>query len=169
MWGFLVICFGGAIVVLILGYLIDIIFFNSSSDNPWYLAISFLYSIASMISLAVLQGNIEPSNVPYKEIDITALKDGHGSEGTTFFLGSGSVEGVSYYYYMVDTQYGKSMRKVEAEDTYIEEGDYEPKIIKYKEDFGSDFLNWIFPNKPSMTVIQVPENTVTTEFEVDLE
>jgi len=163
--GLFIIIFVGGVSIAIIGSLINKLL---EIDSFWHGYTMIIYMLVSLFTLIIIDENIETKDVPFNEVSITALKDGNVSEGT-FFLGSGSVDGVTYYYYMVDTQYGKTMNKIKAANTYIQEGDFEPKIVKYKEDYDSKFWNWVYPNHESRTIIQVPENTVTKDFEIDME
>lgn len=111
-----------------------------------------------------------PKTEKYAEsIEITALKDSSNVEGS-FYLGSGYIDEEQYYYYMTDTNKGKKMEKVLAEDSYIKEVDGEVKLDIYELEYNFIGKVLMFFNSSGYEYIfNVPKDTVTTEFNVDME
>lgn len=67
------------------------------------------------------------------EREIVSLQSSVDTEGS-FFLGTGSFEGVKKYYFFVNTKRGAISRSVRARETYIQEfaGDQKPRIVKVR-------------------------------------
>lgn len=104
-------------------------------------------------------------------MEITALKDNVANEGQ-FFLGSGNVEGVAYYFYMEQKELGYQMNKVAVDQSYIKEVQTgTPKIEVYKKKRTSKFAAFMFGEflYEKEYVFHVPKGTVTTDFKVDME
>ncbi|RKJ69380.1 hypothetical protein D7X33_23815, partial [Butyricicoccus sp. 1XD8-22] len=105
-------------------------------------------------------------------IHIEALKDNSNINGRSSFLGAGYINEEQYYFYIKVTDKGKKMSKVSVDRAYLNEGNYNPHIEVYGEKYKSDFAKWLFGAIKDSTVeyiIYVPENTITTEFNVDME
>ena len=110
-----------------------------------------------------------PKTEKYVEsIEITALRDNSDMEGS-FYLASAYVDEEQYYYYMTNTNKGKKMDKVSAEDSYINETDETPKVDVY--DLEYNFIGKVlmfFGSSGHEYIINVPKDTVTTDFNVDM-
>lgn len=102
--------------------------------------------------------------------EITALNDDSAISGH-FYLGSGYVNEKKRYYFFEETDKGKHMDSVDADSSYIIESDTEqPRIEVYPPKFKSKWL-YLFAMEFADTEykIYIPENSITTEFKVDLE
>jgi hypothetical protein len=95
-----------------------------------------------------------------------------------FFLGSGRVEDDPVYVYQVETEWGTHIETIKMDGVSIRESDgTEPKIVEYRYTDRVGFDEWykrgmfIDRTEPPLarTVIYVPEETVVTEFNVDIE
>jgi len=101
------------------------------------------------------------------ETYIESLSVGSESKGD-FFLGSGSIEGVSYYYYYTRNSIGYSRQKVKSNDTYIVETDKRrPSLVTVNVEYKDEdkFFKVIF-EKSSYKVLYVPKGTIVKEFKI---
>lgn len=102
--------------------------------------------------------------------EITALNDSSTASGQ-FFLGSGQVDGTMKYYFVENTEKGKHVDSVSAKNAYIIESNTEkPRIELHKPYFKNKWLWWIAsPMQGFEYRIYIPEDSITTDFNVDLE
>ena len=102
--------------------------------------------------------------------EITALNDNSSATGS-FFLGSGRVDEDMKYYYVEQTEKGKHIDDVSADHAYIIEANNEtPRIERYEPKFENAWLYWIaFPVQEAEYKIYIPEDSITTDFDVNLE
>lgn len=102
--------------------------------------------------------------------EIYALNDNIGAQGK-FFLGSGHVNGDAYYYYIEETDVGKHIASIPANNAYICESNSEtPRIEMQQMCWEKSWVKWILITNWFETryMIYIPENSVTTDFNVDL-
>lgn len=139
-----------------------------------YVAAFILGTVASLVGLmiVVLLVFIPETETKFKEkIEITALKDNSQIQGN-FFLGSGSINEESYYFYMTNTNKGKKMEKAKVENSYINENsDNDTYVEVYDVMIKNGFAKFLFGKTTvdSEYIFYVPEDSVTTEFKVDME
>jgi hypothetical protein len=110
-------------------------------------------------------------------IPISAFVDNRETNGmfnNSIFIGSGYVDEELYYYYIENTEIGKRVRKVSTknENVYIKEIDGKP-ILKREYDIREGCSIWSYNaifNAPTneIYIFEVPNDTVTTEFNIDL-
>ncbi len=127
--------------------------------------ISFLvwFGVSGLMSIC-----IDLEYVKDSDTQIIALKDNQNVNGRFYIMG-GYVDEELYYYYAKETELGYKTEKMEARKAYIKYTDAEPHIERYTAEFPKDFL-YVFGNPiGERYVIYCPENTITTEFAVDLE
>ena len=121
--------------------------------------------ISSLIASEVAELDYTKAN----DTEIIALKDNQNISGG-FFIMSGYVDEDLYYYYAKETVYGYKIEKVKAENSYIKYTNDKPHIETYEAEFKSGvadvFAVCVSDNR---YVIYCPENTITTEYVVDLE
>lgn len=151
------------IIGMIIGYL------SWDNDTGFY---GFMGFVIGLILFFVVGGAIG-DDLATKEIveeqKIYALNDSLGVEGG-YYLFSGYIDGDLKYRYVVDTDKGKHIEEVDADYGYIKEGGYEPMVKHYYYDFEKKWHSW-FAYKlfvEDYYEFYVPENTVTTEYNVDL-
>ena len=100
---------------------------------------------------------------------IIALKDGKGMTGR-FFLYSGYVKENLYYYYACETEKGYKVEKVSAENSYIVYTEETPRIEKYEAQSFKEPSSWIYAIPLyKYNVLYVPDGTITTEYNINLE
>lgn len=90
-----------------------------------------------------------------------------------FFLGTGSVSSDEdlEYVFIYETEKGMTVGERRANSVYIqyiEEGET-PRLVHYVETYDSGFWDWLLGNKDSWDVFCIPEGSITTDFEIDLE
>lgn len=102
--------------------------------------------------------------------EITALNDNSTASGY-FFLGSGQVDEEMKYFFVEETEKGKHVDSVSAKNAYVIESNSEtPRIELLRPDFKNKGLWWIaFPMQDPEYRIYIPEDSITTDFNVDLE
>ena len=85
--------------------------------------------------------------------EIISISRESNVEGS-FFIGSGSVREVNYYFYYYETDKGIKLGKTPADETYIvETNDFTPSLYDIKEKWHKAYYT-----------LYVPENTVVTTF-----
>lgn len=142
-------------------------------DWDYFGMLSILASIvggALTLMVAALIGTCISSNeIIYEETvtPIVALEDNMASRGQ-FFLGTGTSKSDIYYYYMIDTERGYTMKNVKASDAYIKY-DTEPRIVIERGRGFNHWYNyiWAFPVNTQYT-IYVPEGTILNNYNIDL-
>lgn len=113
------------------------------------------------------------SGEPYKSktYEISALKDNSNVSGQSF-IGTGFISENQYYFYMTETEKGKKMNKVRINDAYLNEGDYVPYVDVYSYRYKSKLARWLYGENKDENyefVFFIPEDTITTEFNIDME
>lgn len=105
-----------------------------------------------------------------EEKEIYALKDNNAVSGN-FFLASGNISEEPYYFFIEGTERGKIMNKISVDNSYLNEGAYKPHIKVYGHRYISDVWNWMFAEAWGTEVYEfyIPEGTVTTDFNVNME
>lgn len=123
----------------------------------------------------VVDANIKEENKTYKlsaTHQIVALKDNQGFEGHYYLFGGYSEDELTYNY-AEQTPSGIKVNKLKAEDCYIVYTNEKPEIEEWSTTGG--FKHWwhyiyaIPINGVEYYKIYVPEGSITTEYEVDLE
>lgn len=129
--------------------------------------------IAGLITYALIGGLIGIM-VPRKEViaeeqKIYALND---SSSITYIY-RGYMNEKLVYRYVIETDKGKHVEKVAADNCYIKEGDYSPKIVKHNSVFANAWFYMIaYDLKEDSSYyyeFYVPKNTVTEQYKIDLE
>lgn len=113
-----------------------------------------------------------PLDEPPVETELIALKDGSAASGS-FFLGTGSIDGKLYYYYLEETPKGIQSKKLAAGDNvylhYTAENT-PPTLKTIKTRPANDFIYFL---GSWGTLVEyhfyVPHSAVTNEVMIDLE
>ena len=123
--------------------------------------------IVCVISSFIVTDSVEGFSKKETSQEIYALSDNIGSEGS-FFLGTGQVGSDISYYYVVDSENGKHIESVKRENAYVKYGDeHTVTIVSYE--FENKALHWIaFSTKENDYIFRVPEGTITSSFQIDL-
>lgn len=103
-----------------------------------------------------------------EETPLVALKDNFNNEGTAFLFSSVVDETLKYHYIYEIPGKGMTTGEVDADDAYIQYGEGNPCIQKWKTSHPNETLDWLFIPGYHFCIIIVPEGSVTTEYNVDL-
>ncbi|MED2979508.1 hypothetical protein P4284_22875 [Bacillus swezeyi] len=107
---------------------------------------------------------------PHKT-EIYSIKDNSTTKGS-FVLGSGTVDEDRYFYYVVEENGFKSVDKAKVEDSKMKEGSIEqPYVVTYEMQFRSAFARFFYGKYTGEKSYEfyLPENTITTDYKIDLE
>lgn len=167
----------GFIIVVVLNIYIWRDTYESVGSKIGYTFMSLLTGfIASLFILLVASGIfgcfLDDADYSYDlsySTKIVALKDNQNISGS-YFVFSGYVDEKLYYYYAKETEFGYKTEKIAADECYIKYTDDTPKLETYTSNFKNEIFYWFAgPLVDSRTIIYCPENTITTEFNIDLE
>ena len=157
------------IICVIIGFIIGY-------KNWGYIGDGILYGFAGLLigfTIYFFAGGVIGCELATKEVveeqKIYALNDSIGVEGG-YYLFSGYIDGNLKYRYVIDTDKGKHIEEVAADYGYIKEGNYDPKVEHHYYEFEKKWQRW-FGHRffvEDYYEFYVPENTVTTEYNVDL-
>lgn len=106
--------------------------------------------------------------------ELVALNDdADSSVSGLFFLGTGSVSSDEdlEYVFIYETEKGMTVGERRAKSVYVQyiaKGET-PRLVHYVETYDSSFWDWLLGNKDSWDVFYIPEGSITTDFEIDLE
>ncbi|MBD5589288.1 hypothetical protein [Clostridium botulinum] len=147
--------FANYILSIVLGFLIGVI-------------VNFILviSITSVVNHYASKKEVVDSTINIKAIDNKQSTNG------TFFLGSGSINGRMYYYYMTSEKDGSTqIKKLENNDNVyiIETNSQKPKIIFYKKEFVNPHFKDIMPIYEEKIKIYIPKESLKTNYNIDLE
>lgn len=122
----------------------------------------------------IVSGIVGVSNYYHDQLETTrrvlplhALGDSFGSEGD-LFLGTGLIEGVSYYYYYYKTQTGFRMGKTESDGVEIRYSSGRPQKVIVGKEFTGWKAFWIPVFHVDEVWFEVPEGSVTNKYQLDL-
>lgn len=105
-----------------------------------------------------------------EEQEILALNDSSSIEGASYLF-SGYIDEDLVCRYVINTERGKHIEEVNTKNVYINEGDYEPTVKIHTTHFKKDWYYWfahdLFSSEYYVEFF-VPENTVTSEYNIDL-
>lgn len=163
----------GFIILAIITFGVGMIAAYFKDDDFLSLCLLLIWGVL-MMAIVSLPSYIdfERTEVKVEDTEIVALKDNTNAEGS-FFLGTGSVSGVDYYYYMEDGIKGLSVSKVPVESSHIKEvEDGEHKLETYKLEMKSAFAEWFYDaitEDRHEYIFHVPEGSIEREFKVGME
>ena len=105
-----------------------------------------------------------------QETQICSLKDSINSEGR-FFLGTGSEKTHLYYWYVtVDEDGARTIHKLDADNVKVYEDDDEvPRIVETWTQSSNFWHRFFAFTEQKTTKIYIPEDSLTNNYEVDLE
>ena len=133
--------------------------------------LAFFVSLCFMILSSGICGCF--CNTEYKMTNdkpIIALQDNIETNGR-FFLGSGTVDENSVYYYMTEDEFGYKMDTVDTDSAYIQYSKDKPHIETYTPYFTNDFVEFFTGGclYGSRTIIYVPKGSIVENYNVDLQ
>lgn len=101
------------------------------------------------------------------DVEIHALQDNITTEGS-FFLGSGQVDGNLKYFYVEDTEFGYTIRDVDADNTYIKYTDGECHMETQSYEFDNWFVRLIAVPMTERRIFYIPEGSILQNYNIDL-
>lgn len=136
----------GIIVLIVLGALTIYATKDDAYGFDEFLAFMIVFMSALVFcGSCLMYSSIQPTQTVITEMmDVYTLETSVNSEGS-FYLGSGSINGISYYYYYTQDENGLyELKKVETDDCKLRLTDDEvPKIIVRRE-VPEENVNWFF-------------------------
>ena len=133
--------------------------------------------IAALILFVVLSAAVYDApgtvNESYSYELVALNDDADTSISGLFFLGTGSVSSDEdlEYVFIYETEKGMTVGERKARSVYIQyiaEGET-PRLVHYVETYDSGFWDWLLGDKDSWDVFYIPEGSITSDFEIDLE
>lgn len=166
------------ILALIIATVIAIVYmwdWGFDSDGVLVSIIIYLTSllVATLIWLSVSLTACCTATITYtlsNDTQIVALKDNMNVSGHRYMF-SGYVDEKLYYFYATETDLGYTTDKVPADNSFIKYTEDEPHIETYEVGFKNELVSVIASpiGLSDRHIIYCPDDTLTNEFEVDLE
>ena len=159
------------ILGIIIGFIVLFMDFGEFLDGLGGALIGCLIGMLIWLVVGFPLGIAVPSTEVIEEQEIVALTDSTSIEGQKFLF-SGYINEDLVCRYVINTERGKHIEEVKSDNVYIKEGDYKPTVIKHKFVPKADWYWWFcFPigHETNYTEFLVPENTVTNEYNIDLQ
>lgn len=160
-------------IFIILGFLIG--FIIGLYDDGFFLGV--LSSILGLIIGFVIWlfvggiiGYFLPTVEVIEEHELCALSDSSSIEGVNYLF-SGYIDGKMVCRYVIDTERGKHIEEEKTDNVYIKEGNYTPTVKIHKMDLKKDWYDWFAHElfvEGYYVEFFVPENTVTSDYKIDL-
>ncbi len=101
-------------------------------------------------------------------VDLVALEDNFGLEGSAFLF-SAQIDNELNYTYLYNSSRGLTTNTINADDSYLRYDATTPRIEKYKEHHPNNLLDWLFWPGGTFYIIYVPEGSiVTNSYNIDL-
>lgn len=158
----------------IVGLLIGILRRNKKEGIIIQIIGWIFYMIIPSFAAGILFSELNPKKSTVKEyhyLYIKSLRNISSTEGE-FFLGSGSIESVEYYYFFYQSTIGLKRSKIPVNNiSIIETDERPPEIVKRKQCYSQDtFIKWrcreIDSRREDAYIMYVPKNTIIKEFKV---
>ncbi|MCR9040819.1 hypothetical protein QRX25_14850 [Bacillus sp. L381] len=114
---------------------------------------------------------IETKPVNPHKTEIYSIKDNAKTSGS-FVLGSGSINEKQYFYFVKEKDGFKTVSKTAVEDSKMKEGKYaNPYVLTYDMEYKSPFARFFYGKEAPGESYEfyLPEDTITTEYKIDLE
>ena len=155
--------------------IIGIIIWTIYERDPDCLLLGGVFLMAFAFLAVVVSGLVGlafPSNEVYstEETPICALSDNSDLEGS-FFLGSGYVKEDIYYYYLTENDDGsKTMRKIPAMGTPVDDSETEnPRIVTEYTRNSNPVVRFFFFTYNETHKIYIPPKSIKYSYNIDLE
>ena len=138
-----------------------------------FVVFAMLACLLSCITSFAVTGIAKVEYSLVETTEIVALNDSSAASGQ-FFLGSGTVDEQMQYYFIEQTAEGKHLDKIPAANAFITENNQDtPRIERYSPKWANkSLMQWFTflpPSAYEKYQIYIPENSVTTNFSVDLQ
>lgn len=163
------------IVAMAITLLIGIIWAISQRDIDEFLIsilISMIVGLGALACTDIVGSRLPDDKYAWQEesTPLYALADSGGMYGH-FFLGTGTVKSMQYYYYIIETERGYIMQSVPASRAYVKYTDGEPALITTSANGFADSTAAIYalPDSRQYYTFCVPEGTIVQNYVVDLQ
>lgn len=162
----------GTIIICIV---IAVAFTALKSKDFWTSVLGGIVGFAIGFCLHFLGGSFLGTKLPTVEVieeqEIYALGDSSASKSVRYLF-AGYIDEKLVYRYVVNTERGKHIEEIDAKNAYIIESDCAPTIRTHKIKFKHDWYNWFALDdfiEEDYVEFLVPIDTITTEYNVDLQ
>ena len=158
---------------IVIGFIVGFTDFEDFVEGILGALLGFILGCFAFVIVGLIIGTTVP--IPMVETiekqEIVALTDSN-SIGGQKYLFSGYIKENLVCRYVINTEKGKHIEEIRSNHVYIKEGDYEPTVIKHKFAPKSNWYYWFcipISSEEDYTEFLVPENTVTSEYNIDLQ
>ena len=160
---------GIIIVCTIIGFLI--VWFDLEEFGISFMGglLGLLIGLILWLFIGGLIGTWLPMVEVVEEQEICALNDSTNVEGVNYLF-SGYIDEDLVCRYVINTERGKHIEEVDTDNVYIKEGDYTPIVKIHRYEFKKEWYYWFAHDIFTEYYVEffVPENTVTSEYNIDL-
>lgn len=150
------------------------------SDGTYGFLSGLLSSIGVGLLCMILSVSIEcNANVDYKmaeSCEISALVDNarysHTVSGSVFLIQARTDEDLKYSYMYYEEGRGYAFGEVDAEDSYINYTDEQPRLERYEPYFTNEFVHWLlgYPVSSNYYVFYLPHDAeIIDSYVIDFE
>lgn len=157
------------IICAVIAVIISIMEYNDGFDTFFNAIIGLFVGIFMFIFIGGLIGGVLPQEKVVEEQKIYALNDSSAVEGEKFLF-SGHIDEQLVYRYVTSNDKGKHIEELDDDEVYIKEGNYTPILEHHyyvlEKDWHKLFAHTEFSD--SYYIFYVPENTVTNEYNINL-
>ncbi|WP_434786882.1 hypothetical protein [Bacillus velezensis] len=167
--------------IIILSLIVTVVVAILAIKDSWYfidffdvlggIFIGILCGVGVFLIAAVPSFFIETKTVDPHKAEIYSIKDSAKTSGS-FVLGSGTVDEKQYLYFVKEKDGFKTVSKAAVEDSKMKEGEYaKPYVLTYDVQFKSAFARFFYGKSTGFEAYEfyLPEDTITTEYKIDLE
>lgn len=128
--------------------------------------------VAFLIIISVITVRVGADTYEYQKnsYQITCINDSSVFNGRNYLFSEYINENIKYRAYKLNDDNSKELIEYDYRNTKIFE-DGKTEVVEYAEEFQSDFVVWLFGKNSDTTTryeIHIPENSITTEYNIDL-
>lgn len=158
-----------------------LVFINIKRQNDldfmdrWLVFLSGILGFAIVlviILMSKLMIDINANKYEYQKnsYQITCINDSSVVNGRSYLFSGYINENIKYRAYKLNGDNSKELVEYNPRNTKIFE-DGKTEVVEYAEEFQSDFVIWLFGKNSDTTTryeIHIPQNSITTEYNIDL-
>lgn len=114
---------------------------------------------------------LETETVDPHKTEIYSIKDNAKASGS-FVLGTGTVDENQYFYFVEEKAGFKTISKASVEDSKMKEGSYaKPYVLTYDVQYKSAIARFFYGKRTGKNTYEfyLPEDTITTDYKIDME
>lgn len=127
--------------------------------------------LLSILMFIVISSTAKTQDYIYKEQTIMCIADNSSIEGAKFLFSGYINEKQIYKTFVLNSDGSKSYKECDADNSKIYE-DGENKIVTYGTKFTNKIVIWLLNDEVQISQaryeIHIPENSITTEYNIDL-